>query len=360
MKRMFLEKFFPAFRTATIRKEIYGIKEHSDETLHEYWERFNKLCATCPHHQISEQLLIQYFCKGLMIMDRSMIDTTSGGALMDKTRVVVRHLISNMASNMQQFKTRGTIAPIMVNEIGMIDNPRLENQLTELTSLVRQLVIGQHQPITIVKACGICTSVENPTEMCPTLQETKSNYPKSVATNTGSSRMQTGCLRANNSNGHHIGRIQIKGHMQLKHLVQTRACFKAKAAINNRIQDTRCHRSNNNSNKKCHHQCHCSKSQDASGPASQLYKSVTVGRVWEPPLVNNSESKKECEHRNYKQHHSRNQDPPALSQSRMPTHKHHNRLDRWTPSTRKPESDEELLKMFRKLEINIPHLDAIK
>ncbi|RDX87813.1 hypothetical protein CR513_30675, partial [Mucuna pruriens] len=53
-----------------------------------------------------------------------MIDAASRGALMDKTLAATRHLISNMA----------------------IDNLRLENQLTELTSLVRQLAIGQHQP----------------------------------------------------------------------------------------------------------------------------------------------------------------------------------------------------------------------
>ncbi|RDX94150.1 hypothetical protein CR513_23495, partial [Mucuna pruriens] len=77
MKRMFLEKFFLTSRTMTIRKEICGIRQHSGETLHEYWERFNKLCATCPYHQISEQLLIQYFYEGLMMMDRSMIDVAS-------------------------------------------------------------------------------------------------------------------------------------------------------------------------------------------------------------------------------------------------------------------------------------------
>ncbi|RDX69575.1 hypothetical protein CR513_51296, partial [Mucuna pruriens] len=160
MKRMSLEKFFPASRTVTIRKEICGIRQHSEETQHEYWERFNKLCATCPHHQISDHMI--------------------RGALMDKTSVATRHLISNMANNTQQFGTRGTIAPRMVNEIGTIDNPRLENQLTELTSLVRQLAIGQHQPIATVKACGICTSVEHPTDMCPTLQETESDHPESV------------------------------------------------------------------------------------------------------------------------------------------------------------------------------------
>ncbi|RDX98695.1 hypothetical protein CR513_18356, partial [Mucuna pruriens] len=87
MKRTFLEKFFPASRTASIRKEICGIRQHTGETLHEYWERFNKLCATCPHHQISEQLLIH------------MIDAAGGGALMDKTPTAARHLIFNMASN---------------------------------------------------------------------------------------------------------------------------------------------------------------------------------------------------------------------------------------------------------------------
>ncbi|RDX82140.1 hypothetical protein CR513_37105, partial [Mucuna pruriens] len=101
MKYMFLEKFFSASRTTTIRKEIYGIRQHSGETLDEYWEIFNKLCATCPHHQISKQFLIQYFYEGLTMMDRSMIDVASGGTLMDKMPLATRHLISNMASNTQ-------------------------------------------------------------------------------------------------------------------------------------------------------------------------------------------------------------------------------------------------------------------
>ncbi|RDY12950.1 hypothetical protein CR513_02190, partial [Mucuna pruriens] len=107
MKRIFLEIFFLMSRTTTIRKEICRIRQHTGETLHEYWERFNKLCATCPHHQISEQLLIQYFYEGLSMMDKSMIDAASGGDLMDKTLATTRHLISNMASNTQQFGIRG-------------------------------------------------------------------------------------------------------------------------------------------------------------------------------------------------------------------------------------------------------------
>ncbi|RDX82550.1 hypothetical protein CR513_36638, partial [Mucuna pruriens] len=68
----------------------------------------------------------------------------------------------------------------MVNEIDAIDNLRLENQLTQLTSLIRKLTVGQHQPSIVAKVCGICTSTEHPINMCPTLQETKSNHLESI------------------------------------------------------------------------------------------------------------------------------------------------------------------------------------
>jgi len=77
LKRVFLEKFFLASRTTAIRKDISGIRKLSGESLYEYWKRFKKLCASCPHHQISEQLLLQYFYEGLSNMERSMIDAAN-------------------------------------------------------------------------------------------------------------------------------------------------------------------------------------------------------------------------------------------------------------------------------------------
>ena len=71
------------------------------ESLYEYWERFNRLCASCPQHQITNQLLIQYFCEGLLPSDRSIVDAASGGALVNKTPTNAKELISNMAQNTQ-------------------------------------------------------------------------------------------------------------------------------------------------------------------------------------------------------------------------------------------------------------------
>ncbi|RDX88855.1 hypothetical protein CR513_29488, partial [Mucuna pruriens] len=70
-------------------------------------------------------------------MDRSMIDAASGGALMDKTTAAARLLISNMASNTQQFRVRGGANTSKnVSEVNTFNDQRLENQLIELTSLV--------------------------------------------------------------------------------------------------------------------------------------------------------------------------------------------------------------------------------
>ncbi|XP_010247874.1 PREDICTED: uncharacterized protein LOC104590819 [Nelumbo nucifera] len=165
MKRLFLEKYFPASRVANIRKEICGIRQYNRESLHEYWERFKKLCASCPHHQISEQLLIQYFYKGLQPTDRSMIDAASEGALVDKTPKAARNLIANMAVNSQQFGYRLSPPPRHANEVNISS---LEQQIASLTSLVHQMAAGNMQ---MVKACGICSTVGHPTDMCPTLQE---------------------------------------------------------------------------------------------------------------------------------------------------------------------------------------------
>jgi len=71
----------------------------SGENLYEYWERFKRLYANCPHHQISDQLLIVYFYEGLQPMDGSMVDVASGGSLVDKTPAITRELIATMVTN---------------------------------------------------------------------------------------------------------------------------------------------------------------------------------------------------------------------------------------------------------------------
>ncbi|KAJ9129674.1 hypothetical protein P3X46_035308 [Hevea brasiliensis] len=179
MKQIFLEKYFPVSHVANMRKEICGIRQYNGESLYEYWELFKKLCASCPHHQISEQLLIQYFYEGLLPMDRNMIDAASGGALVDKTPDEVRRLIANMVANSLQFGMRMDHTPMKVNEVS---TSNLEKQISDLASLVRQLAIGKMQT---VKVCGICSGSDHATDMCHVLQKDESMQHVNAVGNYG-------------------------------------------------------------------------------------------------------------------------------------------------------------------------------
>ncbi|KAH9669232.1 hypothetical protein KPL70_021706 [Citrus sinensis] len=111
LKKQFLEKYFPASRAANIRKDICGIRQLLGETL-------------------------------------SMIDAASGGSggvLVNKTPTQVRELISNMVANVQQFGSR--------------QDPTSRK---------------------MVKTCGICSNMGHSTDMCRTLQEEPTEQANAV------------------------------------------------------------------------------------------------------------------------------------------------------------------------------------
>jgi len=195
LKRVFLEKFFPSSRTTAIRKEISGIRQLHGESLYEYWERFKRLCATCPHHQISEPLLLQHFYEGLNNMEKSIIDAASGGALGDMTPSEARNLIEKMASNSQQFSLRSSDDTLARNfhgvgssDVGRQD--KLENKIDSLATLITQLTMNQ-QKTQFARVCSICTSIDHPTNICPSLMEPKiSNHHEAYAANIFNNRPQ--------------------------------------------------------------------------------------------------------------------------------------------------------------------------
>ncbi|RDY00193.1 hypothetical protein CR513_16660, partial [Mucuna pruriens] len=88
-------------------------------------------------------------------------------------------------------------------------------------------------------------------------------------------------------------------------------------------------------------ECHDARFKNANWTASQLNESTTVSWFQQSSLTNHSKS----ERREHECHDAR---PVPLL---FPTQ---------TPLVRKFEADEDLLKTFRKVEINIPLVDAIK
>ncbi|XP_050150506.1 uncharacterized protein LOC126625457, partial [Malus sylvestris] len=99
MKRAYLEKFFPTSRIILLRKKISGIQQEEGESFPTYYERFKSLVASCPQHQMKEELLLQYFYEGLLPLERQMLDASAGGALVDKTPMAAKVKGKNVSNS---------------------------------------------------------------------------------------------------------------------------------------------------------------------------------------------------------------------------------------------------------------------
>ncbi|CAN6557463.1 unnamed protein product [Malus baccata var. baccata] len=169
MKGVFLEKFFPTSRVILLRKQISGIQQNQGESFPAYYERFKSLVASCPQHQMKEELLIQYFYEGLLPMERQMLDASAGGALVDKTPGATKLLIANRAHNAQQYEGVGQRDPPrpQVNEVSSM--PEIQSELANLTSIVSQLAEGMkiHGP----SVCSVCSMQGHANDQCPQLIE---------------------------------------------------------------------------------------------------------------------------------------------------------------------------------------------
>ncbi|CAN6700798.1 unnamed protein product [Malus baccata var. baccata] len=170
MKRAFLEKFFPTSRVILLRKRISGIQQDEGESFPTYYERFKSLVASCPQHQMKEELLLQHFYEGLLPIERQMLDASAGGALVDKTPTAAKMLIANRALNAQQYEgvgQRSMPRQHQVNEVSAITE--LQNQMANLTTLLSQVVEGPK--VKTVASCGVCSMQGHPTDKCPQLIE---------------------------------------------------------------------------------------------------------------------------------------------------------------------------------------------
>ncbi|CAN6567639.1 unnamed protein product [Malus baccata var. baccata] len=129
MKRAFLEKFFPTSRIILLRKKISGIQQEEGESFPTYYERFKSLVASYPQHQMNEELLLQYFYEGLLPLERQMLDASAGGALVDKTPMAAKILIANRALNAQQYEGVGQRGPPRQQVHEMAEGMRMQRPM---------------------------------------------------------------------------------------------------------------------------------------------------------------------------------------------------------------------------------------
>ncbi|KAG8642533.1 hypothetical protein MANES_12G095501v8 [Manihot esculenta] len=170
MVQAFLDKYFPPSKSIGIIREITSIRQKPTEDLNDYWERFERLCTGCPQHDMSDKALIQFFYGGLIPSERKLINVACGGSILDKTPREMKELISNLAASSKQYEEEGQTQ----RGIYEVRTSSVESQISKLTSLVEKIALGQVQQIQAPqppRPCEICLHVGHPTDQCPTLQE---------------------------------------------------------------------------------------------------------------------------------------------------------------------------------------------
>ncbi|KAH9697834.1 hypothetical protein KPL71_023778 [Citrus sinensis] len=138
------------------------------EDPNKHLKEFHVVCSTIKPAGVSEEqvkLMAFPFSLADSAKEWTMIDAASGGALVDKTPDTARNLIANMAVNSQQFNTRNDLLP-PPKRVNEVSTTSLEKQVSNLTSLVQQLALGQQ-----IRPCGVCSMVGHATNMCPGIQE---------------------------------------------------------------------------------------------------------------------------------------------------------------------------------------------
>ncbi|XP_074306025.1 uncharacterized protein LOC141641253 [Silene latifolia] len=93
-----------------------------------------------------------------------MVHGASGGGIINKNPDEANELLSELAESTRQFSVRSKTRRVSMAS----SNPSLESKVGDLTSLIREMIMGNKQQ---VHACGICSFNGHVTDQCPQMQE---------------------------------------------------------------------------------------------------------------------------------------------------------------------------------------------
>ncbi|XP_057803479.1 uncharacterized protein LOC131018788 [Salvia miltiorrhiza] len=170
LQSKFLEKYFPAARIQNLRTRISNIKMRSGEILYEYWGRFKQMLAQCPQHQIPDHDIIRYFVGGLRRQDMQWLHAACGGSFLNKSAAEAFKLIADMAEESRdEEETIVRTAPT--------PNPSAQDdKLDKLCNMFEKFMTNQEtsnqgtpnirKPM---KTCQLCMENSHATDECPQL-----------------------------------------------------------------------------------------------------------------------------------------------------------------------------------------------
>ena len=151
----------------------------------ECWERFKDLLLKFPHHGFEVWRLVQYFYKGLVQADRSMIESMKGGCFLGLNELEAHEFLENLSESSQQWdhyqRDRNT-RRAGLHEIS--SDTSINMKLDALTRKIEALTMSKPiEPVLSVQneVCNVCASPIHPTSQCPTYQAYPHQFPEQAS-----------------------------------------------------------------------------------------------------------------------------------------------------------------------------------
>ena len=132
----FLTKIFPPSKIAQLVQEINTFRQLKGKNLAEAWERFHELLRRCRHHRLTRWMQVHTFYNGLSDSTRTVMDASTGGALMKKTTDQAYGILEDMATNSNQWPKDRLIPR---KAMGSTDKKVLRNLVNHVAQLTKQL-----------------------------------------------------------------------------------------------------------------------------------------------------------------------------------------------------------------------------
>ena len=179
----FLKKFFNAYKTNNLERQIYTFVAHDNEIFYQCWERYMETINACPHHGFDAWMLMNHLYDGMSPAIKQLLETMCSGDFLSKNPDEAMDFLNYVDETSKSWdepnprETDRHRPP--VNQRGGIysqaEDVELKAKLSTLTRRLEELEIrNQHEVRAVAETpvphqpCFNCQSTSHQGDYCPT------------------------------------------------------------------------------------------------------------------------------------------------------------------------------------------------
>ena len=136
LSNKFLARFFSPAKAIKLRIDINSFYQYKGESFYEAWERFKDLLRKFLHHSFTKWMQVHHFYNRLSHPTRTLIDASTGGAIIGKNEVEAYKILENIAFNDCQWLVE-RVAPKKTTRVFGLD--MFTNLSAQVSTLSKQL-----------------------------------------------------------------------------------------------------------------------------------------------------------------------------------------------------------------------------